>query len=143
MIDRGKATSRDRADTPRGGVLVVDDDPGVRESTGELIAGEGYRVRVAGGGAEALDLMRAEPPPCLVLLDFRMPGMSGIDVLRRMSAEPSLAGTPVALLSAYHEATSAAGVTAIVRFLPKPYDVDELLELVRTYCDTNGEGDPR
>src|SRR4051812_35423319 len=80
-------------------VLVVDDDKDTRESLAEAIALEGYRVRKAGDGAQAIGLMLLAAPD-LVLLDLMMPGMNGWQVLEKMERDPRLMRIPVFIVTA-------------------------------------------
>jgi CheY-like chemotaxis protein len=66
-------------------VLVVDDDPGVRYTLREILSSEGLLVDEAADGAEALLRLEARPAP-LVVTDLRMPGMDGMELLRRLAA---------------------------------------------------------
>ena len=68
---------------PRERILVVDDEAGIRELVGTYLRKEGYRVYEAADGEDALERFRAEPPD-LVVLDLRLPGIDGLDVLREM-----------------------------------------------------------
>jgi putative two-component system response regulator len=79
-------------------VLVVDDNPENLTVMNALLRGR-YRVRVATGGPQALEVARKAPPD-LILLDIMMPGMDGYEVCRRLKAEPALAGIPVIFLTA-------------------------------------------
>lgn len=81
---------------PPATVLIVDDDPGNLAALRGLLHGR-HRVREAGSGAQALQLVRQEPHPDLVVLDAAMPGLSGHDVLRALQAEPSTRDIPVIL----------------------------------------------
>src|SRR5439155_5114298 len=68
-----------------GDVLIVEDDPALREVYGEVLAGEGFGIRLAANGHEALALLTAEPDrPCAILLDLRMPGMNGWELADRL-----------------------------------------------------------
>src|SRR6266508_3467303 len=71
----------------RGRILVVDDDGDLRSSLAGLLRGKGYTVAQARDGEEALAAVAGPDRPDLVLLDAEMPGMSGVDVLRRMRAQ--------------------------------------------------------
>ena len=66
-------------------VLVIDDDPGVRESMSRMLSQAGYTVRVAETGEEGFDIARAGGFD-VILSDMRMPGLSGLDVLRQICA---------------------------------------------------------
>jgi CheY-like chemotaxis protein len=88
----------------RGGamILIVDDFQDGAEALCRLLRAAGYPCQWVGGGAEALALVRAHPPeqPLLLVLDDMMPGMSGVEVLRAIRADPKIAPTPVVLHSA-------------------------------------------
>jgi len=112
----------------RGTVLVVDDEPGVRASIRVILEGT-CEVLEAETGADALELLRAREVD-LVMLDQRMPGEPGIDVLPRVkAADPS---TVVVLATAVHDVRTA--VEALKRgaydYITKPFDVDDILMLV-------------
>jgi len=87
---------------PRAGkrVPVVEDNRDIRELLVELLAGEGYRVSSAEHGEEALSKAKLEPPD-VILLDLMMPVVSGWQFRERQLIEPSIAGVPVIVLSAY------------------------------------------
>src|SRR5580704_15839105 len=109
-------------------VLVVDDDPGIRESLGDLLRAVGYGVRVAENGAAALEVMRTEPRPDVVVLDLMMPVMSGWEVLEEVDADTSLRLMPIVVASAMSAPMASPGRRGGVRMsLPKPLDVDLLL----------------
>ncbi len=110
---------------PRGRVLIVDDEPAVREGLEALLRSEGFEALTAADGASAVDLFGAAPFD-LVLLDVALPGENGLDVLERLRA---LADTPVIMISAY--ATVEMAVRAMQRgarnFLQKPWNNEKLL----------------
>lgn len=112
-------------------VLVVDDDPGIRDYVGDLLEMEGHEVRFAEDGPTALESISASRPDC-VFLDVMMPGMSGHEVLaeiRRADGGPQL---PVVMVTAAAgEAQSWQAWTAGVDFfLAKPFDADQLLRVL-------------
>jgi two-component system response regulator ChvI len=72
---------------PRGNVMVVDDDALFLESVSTNLTDAGYRTKAFPGGAEAIHHLSARPPTDLVLLDWKMPGISGIEVMQRLRAE--------------------------------------------------------
>jgi DNA-binding NtrC family response regulator len=119
-----------REKTPRRGtVLVVDDEPGVRASVRAILE-ETFDVLEAETGAEALDLLAAHDVD-LVMLDQRMPGESGLEVLPRIkAADPT---TVVVLATAVQDLRTA--VEALKRgaydYLTKPFDVDDIAALAR------------
>jgi DNA-binding NtrC family response regulator len=115
--------------TRRGTVLVVDDEEGVRASIRAILDGS-CEVLEAETGADALELLRGREVD-LVMLDQRMPGEAGLDVLPRVkAADPS---TVVVLATAVHDLRTA--VEALKRgaydYITKPFDVDDILMLVQ------------
>jgi CheY-like chemotaxis protein len=113
-------------------VLVVDDDQDIRESLQMLLEDEGYRVRTAADGAEALATMAAEAP-CFVILDLMMPVMDGWEVAGHMREMERLASIPVCVVTATPE-WAPADSTVVMR---KPIDVSRLLQVLHESC-----GDP-
>lgn len=105
-------------------VVVDDDDDEIRWTFCEVLEAEGYRVRHAANGADALDRIR-ESPPCLVLLDMMMPVMGGAEVLAELERTQRLAELPVVVLSA--QDASCLGARAVLR---KPISLDQLLGVV-------------
>jgi CheY-like chemotaxis protein len=110
-------------------VLVVDDDRDIRESLRDLLEHEGYRVRMAADGAEAVAAMEEEPP-CLVILDLMMPVMDGWAFRTQQLADPRLAAIPVVILSGTTEPARAAHDLHVDEILQKPVDVPRLLSVV-------------
>jgi CheY-like chemotaxis protein len=113
-------------------VLVVDDDRDTRDALEQLLALEGFDVRSAADGAEALRLLELGPSPCLVLLDLTMPHLDGwavMDELRRRSLSP---GVPVIVATASTGPSPPQGVVAVFH---KPYSIERLLGLVRSHCN--------
>ena len=81
-------------------VLIVDDDPDLRDAMEMLLSLQGYEVAVAADGGEALQSLTDQRcQPFLVLLDLMMPGMDGYELVKRMTADPDLADIPVVLLT--------------------------------------------
>ncbi|MBV8382999.1 MAG: sigma-54-dependent Fis family transcriptional regulator, partial [Planctomycetaceae bacterium] len=107
-------------------ILVADDDRTIRRNLVRLLQAEGYRTLEAASGTEALALIRAEAPTA-VLLDLKMPGPDGLEVLRQLG--PTLADLPVIVITAF--GGSAAAIEAMRRgaydYLTKPFDLDEVL----------------
>ena len=108
-------------------VLVTEDDDSIRDLLEQALSDAEYSVATASNGTRAIQLMH-ERSPDLLILDLMMPDMNGWELLRRMADSPDLAAVPVLVVSA--AATSglseAQDLGAPV-FLPKPFDIDELL----------------
>jgi two-component system cell cycle response regulator DivK len=115
-------------------ILIVDDNELHLRLGQELLQAHGYQVDVANNGVEALTKIR-ERQPDLVLLDIKMPGISGLDLAQEMRRDPSLAALPVVAVTALarqsdKEACVDAGCNG---YMAKPYTMRELLDLVARY----------
>lgn len=119
---------RAREETDAGTLLLVEDDPDVRESLAELLEGQGYRVYRAVNGRDALRLLRGGPPPDAVIFDLMMPVMDGWQFRLEQRSDPRLTMVPVIALSADQSARAQA-VDADA-FLMKPVDTRMLLRTV-------------
>jgi len=111
---------------PASDILVVDDDRGIRETLGDVLRDEGYRVELASDGSEALARLRLGDVPSLILLDLSMPGMSGLEFRRAQLDDAALAGIPVVVLSA----DPKNPLPEVAGWLRKPVDLHELLATV-------------
>jgi len=109
-------------------VIIADDEPSVRLLVQATIGADDYNVVEACDGDEAWALIQ-EHRPSLVLLDVRMPGRTGLDILRDIRSDPSLVGTKVILLTASaRESDVATGLVAGADFyLTKPFSPRDLL----------------
>ena len=114
-------------------VLVVEDEPAQREVLSYNIRAEGYQVISAEKGDEALVLVR-ETPPDVVVLDWMLPNVSGIEVCRQLKMSPDTARIPIIMLSARsEEIDKIRGLeTGADDYITKPYSVAELLARLRT-----------
>jgi CheY-like chemotaxis protein len=115
-------------------VLLVEDDADVRETLGIALADEGYRVHQVSDGLLALEWLRSNPRPRLILLDWMMPRCGGETFLLRRSLEPSFADVPTVILTADARAREVAAAKSAVAVLLKPVDLDTVLATVRRYC---------
>jgi CheY-like chemotaxis protein len=112
-------------------VLLVDDDPAVRESLGKALRRSGYTCLTAPDPRHALELLR-ERRPALVMTDIRMPEMDGLSFLGTLRADPALAQVPAIVLSGHVGPGIPEQVTALsARLLRKPVDLSELLAKIR------------
>jgi CheY-like chemotaxis protein len=113
-------------------VLIVDDEPSIRETVGFILEMEGFQVAMAEDGEQGLEAIRRLRPP-VVLLDAMMPRRDGYDVCRTIKDDPALAATHVVMLTAMgqkrdRDRALAAGAD---HFVTKPFDENELLLLLR------------
>jgi DNA-binding NtrC family response regulator len=111
-------------------ILIVDDDDGQRSLIETFLRGRGFATRTASSGEEALRAL-AGSPVAMMISDVRMPGMSGLETLRR--ARRLHATLPVLLVTAYADIREAVGAMrdGAVNYLAKPIDLDELLASVQ------------
>ena len=111
-------------------VLVVDDEPAVRQALHRALSFEGYAVRSAPDGQSALDALLTDPADA-ILLDVAMPGIDGLEVCRRLRAAGDR--TPILMLTARHAtADRVAGLDAGADdYLVKPFALEELLARLR------------
>jgi CheY-like chemotaxis protein len=119
------------APAPPFRVLLVDDEPVIRELVQAMLEGDGVEVRCVDGGARALQEAVGWRPG-LVLLDIVMPGLDGLAVLRLLRADPALAGVPVHMLTArVRPADRAAAEKAGANgYIEKPFKGQALQALV-------------
>ena len=125
---------------PRCSVLVVEDDPDIRQAIASLLEDDGYPVITAVDGAQGLAWLRAAPSldACVVLLDLRMPVMDGGAFLTEVRATPSLKDLRVCVLSA-DPAPAPAGADYV---LQKPIAASTLLRVVERLCRVQGGAPP-
>jgi two-component system phosphate regulon response regulator PhoB len=115
-------------------VLVVEDEPAQRELIVYNLESEGFRVIKTDNGNEALLLIEEEVPD-LILLDWMLPGTSGIEICRRIKMKPSFRLTPVIMLSARsEEVDKVRGLeTGADDYICKPYSVLEMIARVKAH----------
>jgi len=113
-------------------VLVIEDDADIAETVKYNLQSEGFAVDVAVSGEDGLTLA-LKSPPSLIILDLMLPGMSGIDVCRRLRRENETRRTPIIMLTAKtSESDRIAGLdSGADDYLAKPFSVRELLARVR------------
>src|SRR5437762_1571473 len=112
----------------RGQVLLVEDDRSIRDALVGILEDEGYAVTAAENGRQALDLLRSNAAPDLIVLDLRMPVMDGWQFRAAQKTESSLAGIPVLAISADGSAKAAAIDAAA--YLRKPLSAEALRDAV-------------
>jgi FixJ family two-component response regulator len=120
-------------------VFVVDDDPSVRRSIERLTGSLGFKVQTFGSAAEFLERARSEGPACLVL-DVRLPGLSGLDLQRELTH--SGFQLPIIFMTAHGDIpmTVRAMKGGAVEFLTKPFRPHHLLDAIRTAIERDRDG---
>lgn len=114
-------------------ILVVDDDPAVRDLLVDALSEAGHRVDVARDGEQALDRLRDGVSPCVVLTDVRMPRMDGFELSRAVARDPQLAAIPIVTVTG----DRILSFTSPAR--DKPFSVEELDVLVQQACRLHRE----
>ena len=117
-------------------ILIVDDDPTVREVVGRYLEREGFMVAEADGGREGLRLAR-ELNPAAITLDITMPDLDGWTVLAAIKGDPTLADIPVILLTILDEKNRGFALGAS-EYLVKPVDRDKLVRVLRQLSTPSG-----
>ena len=124
----------------RGPILVVEDDPDMRELLVLLLEDEGCQLRTATNGREGLARMAEHPSPALVILDMNLPLVDGHRLLTTRAANTSLREIPVVILSAGLLTMNARDIAhygsklRVAALLPKPLDGNALLQTVRRHA---------
>ncbi|MBG0779419.1 response regulator transcription factor [Desulfotignum balticum] len=121
-------------------ILVVDDDPDLVEAVSMKLEAKNYRVAKAYDGVEAMDRINEEKP-ALVILDVMMPRKNGWDVCEEIKNNEGLKDIAVVLLTAVADSVKTTsythhdGKTTLADdYIPKPIDLDELMEIVSDHC---------
>lgn len=114
-------------------ILVVEDDEGILSTLELVLVEEGYRVVTAADGAAALDIVERQKP-ALILLDMKMPVMDGWAFARAYRDKPE-PRAPVLVVTAARDAAQRAKEVGADGYLPKPFDIDDLIELVGRYMN--------
>jgi two-component system, chemotaxis family, chemotaxis protein CheY len=131
--DNGQRNSRRRSTF----VLVVDDDPDVLEALSDALETEGYDVKGARDGIEALNAI-GERRPDLIITDLLMPTMTGFELLAALHDDPALATIPTLIITAGRSPEASETPGSVV--LPKPLDLDRLMRAI-TACTAEPETD--
>jgi DNA-binding response OmpR family regulator len=112
-----------------GRILIVDDEPMVRDTLGQVLVDEGYVVDTAVDGEDALDRVH-EARPDAILLDLMMPGMNGRQFLQALRTEPDYAEVPVLIMTAVHGLEVNLASIGASEVVEKPFQVEDLLNKV-------------
>ena len=122
----------ERSNVTRPTILIVDDEENILDILGSVLHEEGYAVLRARDGAEGLRLAQ-EHRPALIIADIMMPLLTGIELIGRLKESEATASTPTILMSCVSRAPGPTGATV---FLGKPFDLDDVLSLVKGYLPT-------
>ncbi len=124
----------------RGGcILVVDDEPHIRRLLNTILSNDGFDVVEATDGAAGMEAVKSDAEYDFILLDFMMPGATGLEVLARIRASDHRAKTPVIILTAKGQDTdrTAALAGGANDFLTKPFSPKKLVARIHEILDAN------
>jgi CheY-like chemotaxis protein len=123
---------------PEATILVVDDIPDNCWMLQTLLEMEGYVVKIAEDGYEALDIVESQPPS-LILLDMMMPGINGLEVAKRIKQNKRLPYIPIFLVTAWDNVSQANYTGTIDGLIPKPIDFEQLFTKVKAIVPLDTE----
>jgi two-component system copper resistance phosphate regulon response regulator CusR len=115
-------------------ILVVEDESLIRHLVVDTLTDEGHSVLSAASGEDALDRLDGQQNPDLLIVDLRMPGMSGQEFVRRQRECGD--SIPVVVLSGSSEAKQVGQELGAVAVIHKPFDLDELIRVVQRATDS-------
>ncbi|MDB4966368.1 MAG: hypothetical protein JWN44_2057 [Myxococcales bacterium] len=118
---------------PLGRVLIVEDDAAVSSSLAEVLRDDGYETGIAGDGQQALDWLRSNPRPHVILLDLWMPNVTGEEFRRLQLADAELRDIPVVVISAAADARARARDMDVAGVLQKPINLEQLLTFIEKH----------
>jgi CheY-like chemotaxis protein len=115
-------------------VLVVDDDPDIRNAVGIALETLGYDVAVAANGQEALNVLNDKGAPCVIFLDLMMPFMNGPQLREKLLLNPETAKIPIVVISADGNVRDKAKVIGVEEYLKKPIGFEQINKTTARYC---------
>lgn len=119
-------------------VMVVEDDPELRTIYEEVLSEHGFDVLAARDGVEALEHLDGGSVPCAVLLDLRMPRMTGWELADRLHADSRWSDVPLIVCAAYYRIAEEAARLGARAWMQKPIDLSRLVGVIEDVCGTDG-----
>ena len=113
-------------------IWIIDDDPAILEYMAIALEDEGYQV-LTFENATAFEKAIEKGLPNIILMDYYLPDKNGDQLISDLKKRRGTCNIPVILISAHHEARSLAKKNGVTKFLPKPFDTEVLLKLVRKH----------
>ena len=120
-------------------ILLIEDDDGLGAILAAVLQDQGYRVTWVSNGREALDHLRPERPPRVILLNLVMPVMNGWKFREQLKKVPELAEVPVVVLSGVGNLEKKATSLGATDSFTKPFNLKALVDTVRDYCQQSGQ----
>ena len=114
-------------------ILIVEDDISIRELLEELLRSEAYDVVTASHGVEALEILRNQQLPHLILMDLMMPVLDGYGLRKELIMNSNWSSIPVVAMSAEANAAEKIRQFEVQAFLSKPVDIDTILQTIEKY----------
>jgi CheY-like chemotaxis protein len=119
-------------------ILLIEDEPDLRTDLAYLLEDEGYRVRTAAHGAEALALLEGGARPAVILLDLMMPVMDGWEIRARLRTTAALSNIPIVILSGVANDEEEIAALAVAAYVTKPITVPQLCAIIeRALAETS------
>ncbi len=115
-------------------ILIVEDSPDIQETMKMLLELENYAVALAGTGNDALNFLKSDHNFSLILLDITLPDMKAFEFLEKLDKAGLLKKTPIILCSGAADLKHMELPSGVVGILAKPFDVEELLSVVKTFA---------
>ncbi|MNK30221.1 Response regulator MprA [compost metagenome] len=116
-------------------IIVVDDSPAILDSVKLMLNMEGYEVDNYERGSEMFNSLTASSKPDVILMDMWLSGEDGRDICKQIKANEDFKDIPVVIMSASRGLGDTAIESGAVDFIPKPFDLGEIVEKMRYYSD--------
>ncbi|RYE36310.1 MAG: response regulator [Sphingobacteriaceae bacterium] len=117
-------------------VLVLDDDPGILEVMQEALSYEGFEVKILEETDDIIALIHSYQPDVFIT-DFLLKGINGGELCKKIKTTTATSHTPVVIFSAYNKVLQSLGYYDCDAFIPKPFDLKELIDVVKNLSDNN------
>lgn len=114
-------------------IWVIDDDEGILEVVNIILTSAGYQVKTSLNGQCFQNINKNGDRPDLILLDVLLSGEDGRDICKRLKSQEKTKDIPIIMLSAHSSAAKIKDLCGAEAFLAKPFDVDELIDMVDEY----------
>lgn len=119
-------------------ILVVDDEAVIRDMMTDILDMEGYPIEVARNGREALAILAADPKArYLIFLDLMMPVLNGYDFCHTLSQDQARRRQHIVVLMSALDQLAKATTLQVDRTMPKPFTVDNIMQVIQTYMPDN------
>ncbi len=116
-------------------ILIVDDDVTITELMKALVVMDGHEPTIVNDSLQAVETAKSVEPD-LITLDLMMPGLTGFELCELLHNDPKFSGTPIVIISAKDdpESRETAFAAGAREYMTKPFDVDEFLEMIKSFA---------